>query len=150
MNELLGNSAVQLFGVCYLLLVLKMVALGGYTSVLRIRRRVYASPEDYKVQGVRAKAAGTTDADIERVRRAHRNDLETVLPFFGVGLFYALTASSMLGPQISFIGFTLARILHGPFYVLGMQPHRTIAFGVGWLLMLWMLLAAGVSLLTLP
>ena len=55
-----------------------------------------------------------------------------------------------VGPQISFIGFTLARILHGPFYVLGMQPHRTIAFGVGWLLMLWMVLAAFVSLLTLP
>ncbi|MEE8556911.1 MAG: hypothetical protein V3T14_03390, partial [Myxococcota bacterium] len=52
MDELLANSALRLFAICYLILVAKMIALGTYTSTLRIRRRVFATPEDYELQGV--------------------------------------------------------------------------------------------------
>lgn len=122
-----------------------MIAVGGYTSVLRLRRRVYATGEDYRMQGMEPETK--TDEEIERVRRAHQNDLENILPFFGVGLFYALSGPSMLAAQISFIGFTLARILHSLFYIRGLQPYRTLAFMGGWVLLIWMTVAGIVAYL---
>lgn len=144
MNELLNEPAVRLFAICYLVLVLKMMVVGSYTSVLRLRGRVYATPEDYTLQGL--DPSTSANPDIERARRAHRNDLENILPFFGVGLFYALSRPAMLGAEIALIGFTVARVLHSVFYLRAMQPARTIAFAIGGLLMLWMLLAATWSL----
>lgn len=121
--------AVRLFALVAVLLVVKMVAVANYTSYLRIRRRVYATPEDYTLQGLAPR--GTVDADIERVRRAHQNDLENVLPFLILGLLYALTDPSMFTARLYFIGFLIARVFHSVFYIAGLQPHRTIAFTLG-------------------
>ena len=133
MNDtLLANPALRLFAIVSLILVLKMAAVGVYTSTLRIGRKVFATPEDYALQGMQAKAV--SDPDIERIRRAHQNDLENILPFFVVGFFFALTHPPLLAAEIFFIGFALARILHSVFYIRSMQPHRTIAFTAGSLL----------------
>ena len=86
--------------------------------------------------------------NIERVRRAHRNDLENVLPFFGVGLLYLLTRPSLGAARVYFIGFLVARVLHSVFYVASLQPHRTIAFAVGGLLMLGMVVQGLAHFLT--
>ncbi len=140
MNALLAEPAMRLFAVTYLILVVKMIAMSGYTSFLRIRRGVYAAPEDYALQGLPPRAG--SDPDVERVRRAHRNDLENILPFFAVGLFYALTGPSLAAARVCFIGYALARVLHSIFYVLALQPHRTLAYGAGLFLTLAMLFSA--------
>jgi glutathione S-transferase len=142
---LFQNPALQLLGVVYLILVLKMVAVGSYTSVLRIRRGVYATSEDFQLQGLSPPAG--PDEDIERARRAHRNDLENILPFFGAALFYAFTHPSLFMARIYFVGFGTARVLHSIFYIFQKQPHRTIAFTIGLLLMLAMVFTTLVSLL---
>ncbi len=136
MSTLFISPVMRLFGVVYLLLVVKMVAVGFYTSSIRIRRKVYATPEDFEFQQLPPKER---DPDIERARRAHRNDLENILPFFGVGLLYAWTNPSMVAASIYFIGYAVARYLHTIFYLAAIQPHRTIAFTVALLLMLAML-----------
>lgn len=146
MSTLFASPALRLFGITYLILVLKMVAVGAYTSVLRIRGKVYATPEDYAFQGLRPQNG--PHEDIERVRRAHRNDLENILPYFGVGLLYALSNPSLAAAEVYFIGYTIARVLHSVFYIRSMQPHRTIAFGVALLLMLAMLVSTLVWLCT--
>jgi glutathione S-transferase len=143
MNELLTSPVFRLFGVVYLVLVLKMVVVGAYTSVLRITGKIYATPEDYKLQGLAPRS--TVNEDIERVRRAHRNDLENILPFFGVGLLYALTNPSLAVARVLLIGYAAARVLHSVFYIMAWQPHRTIAFGVALTLMLAMLFSAIVT-----
>ena len=145
MNDLMGNASFHLFAICYLVLVLKMMAVGSYTSYLRITRRVYATGEDYGMQGMAP--SEEIDGEIERVRRAHRNDLENILPFLGVGILYALSEPTMVGAQINLLGFTVARVLHSIFYIRGMQPHRTIAFSVGFVLMLWMTVTSLISFL---
>jgi prostaglandin-E synthase 1 len=136
-SAILLAPAVRLFTLVSLLLVLKMILVGSYTSVLRLRRNVFATGEDYAWRGARPPAV--PDEDIERVRRAHRNDLENILPFFTVGLLYALTNPSLRAAQTYFWGFLVARVLHSVFYIRGMQPHRSIAFGVGLLCILAML-----------
>jgi uncharacterized MAPEG superfamily protein len=140
MDEFLAAPATRLFAVVYLLLVVKMVVVGSYTSMLRIRRRVYATPEDYAAVGLAPRPA--RDEEIERTRRAHRNDLENILPFFGVGLLYVLARPSLGAARVLLLGFLLARVLHSFFYIRGLQPYRTIAFGAGSLLMLAMLVRA--------
>jgi uncharacterized MAPEG superfamily protein len=136
MEPLLAIPAVQLFAITAVLLVFKMMVVGSYTSILRIRRRVFATPEDYALRG--DMPAATADADIERVRRAHRNDLENILPFLTIGFFYALTRPSPLAARIYFFGFLAARVLHSIFYIRSQQPHRTIAFGIGQVLLVAM------------
>ena len=145
MDAVLSSPAVQLFGITYLILVLKMAAVGWYTSFLRIRDKAFATPEDYRLQGLTPKTQ--VHEDVERARRAHRNDLENILPYFGVGLLYALSHPSMTAARIYFIGFTAARVLHTVFYLASLQPYRTIAFGVAQILMFVMLLSTFATLM---
>jgi glutathione S-transferase len=145
MDALLHNPALRLFGITYLILVVKMVAVGWSTSFYRIRDKTFATPEDYRLQGLTPKTG--VHEDVERTRRAHRNDLENILPYFGVGLLYALTNPSLTAARIYFIGYTVARVLHSVFYLMEMQPHRTIAFGVAQVLMLVMLASTLITLL---
>lgn len=145
MNDLLAQPAVRLYAIVALLLVLKMALVGVYTSVLRIRRRVFATAEDYALQNL--PPVGVADEDVERVRRAHRNDLENVLPFLAVGLLYALTGPSLLAARIYFWGYLVARTLHSIFYIRALQPHRTIAFTVAALISAAMLVTTLVRLL---
>jgi uncharacterized MAPEG superfamily protein len=133
----LGDPIARLYIVVYALLVLKIALVGSYTSVLRIRRKVYATPEDYALQGLAART--TRDEDIERVRRAHQNDVENILPFFVVGFLYLATGPSYTAAAIYLIGYLAARTLHSIFYIAGLQPHRTIAFGIGGVLTLAMI-----------
>ena len=144
-SQLLASPAVRLWAVTALVLVVKMVAVGFVTSTLRIRRRVFATPEDYALQNMAP--IGVADEEVERARRAHRNDLENILPFLVVGFIYALTGPSQTAAAIYFIGFLVARTLHTIFYMRAAQPHRTVAFGAGMVLMLAMLVTTLVRLL---
>jgi glutathione S-transferase len=140
---LLAIPAVRLYTIVAVLLVIKVLVVGSYTSLLRLRRRVFATPEDYALQGMTPRAE--RDEDIERVRRAHLNDLENVLPFLAIGFLYALTGPSLLAARIYFIGFLVARTLHSIFYIRGAQPHRTIAFTLGMVLLVGMLVTTLLS-----
>ncbi len=135
MEWFLGSPALRMLGVAYAVLVLKMMAVGAYTSLLRIRSGVYATPEDFAFVGA---PPAPPREDIERARRAHRNDLENILPFFGIGLLYAFTNPSTTAAAIYYFGFAAARIAHSIAYLAQWQPHRTIAFAVGLALMLVM------------
>ena len=137
MHSLLAQPAMRSFAFWYLILVVKMLIVIVMTSLARIRSGTFATPEDYKFQGVE-KVATEPNPDVERARRALQNDLENILPFFGVGLIYALSEPSLLFARIYFGGFALARIAHTIAYVRGMQPHRTIAFAVGQILLVLM------------
>lgn len=72
------------------------------------------------------------DEDVERVRRAHLNDLENVLPFFVAGFLYVLTEPQVdLGLNLIRVA-AIARILHTIVYAIYpiRQPARTICFMV--------------------
>ena len=145
MPDGLADPVVRLFAVVYLLLVLKIAIVGGYTSILRLSRKVFATPEDYRLQGLAPRQ--TMDEDIERVRRAHQNDLENILPFFVVGFFFMLTHPSLTSARVYGIGYLVVRTLHSICYIRSMQPHRTIAFTAGSLLTLGMLVQTLVAVL---
>jgi uncharacterized MAPEG superfamily protein len=119
---------MRVFAACAAILVIKMLVTASITGVLRTVRRVYATPEDYRFFG--QEQVVTRDEQIERVRRAHQNDLENILPFLAVGFLYALSGPSYGVAWWLFVSFTIARLVHSAAYIAGLQPWRTVAFGV--------------------
>nr|CAD7587638.1 unnamed protein product [Timema genevievae] len=95
-----------------LILMLKMLCLYFLTVRQRFRKKVFISPEDlFFVRGGGGEVRNDDD-DVERVRRAHRNDLENIPLFLVAGLFYVLTDPS---PDVAlnlFRVYAVARILH--------------------------------------
>jgi glutathione S-transferase len=140
---LMAQPAVRVFAFWYLLLVVKMLMLIFRTSATRMRLSSFASPEDYAaITGAAPAAAAVPDERIERLRRALQNDLENILPFFGVGLIYALSGPSIGMARFLIGGFALSRIAYTIFYVRGLQPHRSIAFMLGMFFLVCMVLRA--------
>ena len=128
MTELIAQPAVRLFTICASILTLKMILTAAAVGTTRVIKGVFISPEDYAFAG---KTPVGPDAQIERLRRAHQNDLENILPFFAVAFLYALTGPSQALAWWLFTVFTVARILHTVCYAMGLQPWRTIAYEVG-------------------
>lgn len=121
--------ALATLGVVTCVLVLKMTAVGLATTAHRMRLRRFATPEDLAlVPG----ASIERHDDIERARRAHRNDLENIPPFLLVALFFALTRPTATATAVYFWGFTAARIAHSVFYLRSLQPFRTLSYTIGW------------------
>lgn len=80
------------------------------------------------------------DPHVERVRRAHLNDLENVIPFLLAGLFYILT-NPAAGLAIMLIRIAaVARIVHTIVYAVVVipQPARALAFFVAYGISIYM------------
>ncbi|MCP3985013.1 MAG: MAPEG family protein [bacterium] len=144
-EQLLSNPAIKAWALSCIVVALKTLVTGMVVSSIRIRKNVFASPEDYEMQKLEPQTA--TDEEVERARRAHLNDLEAGLPFVLVGFVYALTQPSTLGLWICFAGFPIGRILHLVLYMKGLMPHRTAAWAIGFVITLWMAVASALSIL---
>merc|ERR1711953_1539853 len=112
------NVDQELFGVFAFynaVVILKMLLMAFLTARQRFRTGSPVSSEDAGIVG----NAGPNE-DVERVRRAHLNDLENILPFFCLSILFMI--------------FAACRIVHTVVYVLALpQPSRSLAFfgGVG-------------------
>lgn len=140
MPELLSDANFRSLIQVDTLLVLWLMAMSNYTSAIRIRRKVYATPEDYAFN--RKQPSSSPDEAVERSRRLHQNHLENVVPFLVLSVLYAFTRPSHATLAWLFWGFFAARVLYTVFYIRAMQPYRTIAFAVGALLMFAMAVLA--------
>lgn len=85
-----------------------------------------------------------TDENVERVRRAHRNDLENILPYLMSSFLYVLTEPNFYLATILFRIATIARILHTVVYAIYpvRQPARAISYLIHMGINLFMMAAA--------
>jgi len=129
MPHMINDAAFRAYAIACSILVLKMSAAALMTAATRSRVKQFLNPEDARVLG----GAGVMQEhpDVMRMLRMHRDDLENILPFFTVGLIFVLMGASAFGAQVYFYTFTAARIVHTITYVAKMQPWRTVAFVVG-------------------
>ncbi|XP_057662321.1 microsomal glutathione S-transferase 1-like [Diorhabda carinulata] len=111
------------------ILALKMLAMSPFTGIKRILYKVFVNPEDGKSFDAEPK----TDERVERIRRAHLNDLENIPVFFICGLIYTLTNPSPIAAKALFITYTIARFGHTFVYTIYPlpQPSRVICFFTG-------------------
>lgn len=87
---------------------------------------MFANPEDLKSKTAKPKF---DDPDVERVRRAHRNDMENIYVFLSVGFFYVLTAPQAYLAINLFRAAAISRIVHTLVYAIyPMQPARALAW----------------------
>ncbi|XP_012062588.1 PREDICTED: microsomal glutathione S-transferase 1-like [Atta cephalotes] len=127
MSEI-NPEVLKVFGFWSSILVLKMLMMVLLTARQRLRKHVLASPED----GVLSKGKAVyNDPDVERVRRAHLNDLENVLPWFIITYFWLGTGPSPWLAKTLIQTFVLSRIGHTISYVIfQQQPLRAITFAI--------------------
>jgi glutathione S-transferase len=129
------SPAFRLYAIASTVLALHLLVLAFWTGTVRTLRKQYVNPEDVKLN--KGESAEADHPDVARAKRAHMNALENAVPFFVIGALYALGASRM-GALIYFGVFVAARLLHSVFYLRGIQPWRSMMFGIGLLDLLGM------------
>ncbi|CAG5121304.1 unnamed protein product [Candidula unifasciata] len=113
------------------LVLVKTVAMSSMTTVFRITRKVFATPEDAAVFGIKFSPT-SSDPMVDRVKKAHLNDLENVVPFALLGLLYVTTGPSLDTANLYFRIFTASRFIHTFAYLFAIpQPTRALAFYAG-------------------
>ncbi|XP_045460986.1 microsomal glutathione S-transferase 1-like [Harmonia axyridis] len=118
------------------ILVLKMLMMSALTGIKRMIFRIFINPEDSAV----FKAKITTNERVERVRRAHLNDLENIPLFFVAAFIFCLTGPSLAWATLLFKTFTYTRIVHTLVYAVYpvVQPTRMIVWTIGYLIIGYM------------
>nr|XP_029710940.1 microsomal glutathione S-transferase 1-like [Aedes albopictus] len=142
MSTLLDQVNPELFRIYAfwsVILVAKMLLMSLYTTVTRFRKMAFINPEDVKSISAKLKVI-FGDPDVERVRRAHRNDLENILPFFVVAFLYLLTNPDPRWATKLIRAVVVSRIVHSLVYGLMPvpQPARLLSFGVTMLVTFYM------------
>ncbi|XP_026727357.1 microsomal glutathione S-transferase 1-like [Trichoplusia ni] len=133
----LEDPAVQSYIVYSAVLGMKMFAVAFLTGKVRTTKKVFANEEDAKASKGKVKL---DDPDVERVRRAHLNDLENIPAFWVLGALYLTTGPSASLATTLFRLFTAGRIIYTIVYAVKPlpPPARGIAFGVPLLINMYM------------
>ena len=129
MLSLLDNHALKIYALAITTLGRHTLLLAGWTGTMRVLRKAWVTPEDSTFN-----KGANVEADhpyVQRVKRAHQNALENAIPFFVIGLMFALTMPTATAASAYFWVFVAARVLHSAFYLWGKQPFRTLMFVVG-------------------
>ncbi|SPP78749.1 blast:Microsomal glutathione S-transferase 1 [Drosophila guanche] len=135
---------------CYVfwstVLVAKMLLMSTLTAVQRFRYKIFPNEEDLFFKNTEVQF---NDPHVERVRRAHRNDMENILPYFIMALIYIGTNPDATVACNLFRVASVARLVHTLVYAVYPvpQPARVIAFASMQLITFYM--AAVVALRTL-
>ncbi|XP_050836907.1 prostaglandin E synthase isoform X2 [Serinus canaria] len=91
--------------------------------------QAFANPEDALRNG--GLQFCREDPDVERCRRAHRNDMENIFPFLFLGAIYSLLDPSPTVARIHFLIFCVGRIVHTIAYLLQLRaPTRSVAYSL--------------------
>ncbi|XP_968617.1 microsomal glutathione S-transferase 1 [Tribolium castaneum] len=127
------------------ILVVKMMIMSPMTGMMRFRYKAFANPED----GASLKVKPRTDDNVERVRRAHLNDLENISLFFVIGFIYVLTNPAVAWATLLFRIYTAARFMHTLVYAIFVvpQPARALAWVTGFVITGYMALTSIVHFL---
>lgn len=131
MSSLPGNVLLAVFAVVCALLVLKAQVLGVATAATRGRLKKFINQEDAIWLG--GEHVNPDDERVQRFFRAHRNDLENLLPFFVGGTTYLLSGASTTVGAAYFGVFLIARYVHTFAYLKQKARLRRDAFTLGWL-----------------
>ncbi|XP_069484483.1 microsomal glutathione S-transferase 1 [Ambystoma mexicanum] len=134
LTQLIDSEVFLAYSTYAAIVLLKMMLMSPCTAYFRITRKAFANPEDAGVhgKGEQAKKYVRTDQDVERVRRCHLNDLENIVPFFGIGLLYALSGPDLYTALLHFRIFVGSRVFHSISYLVPLpQPCRALSFFVG-------------------
>ncbi|HSR56686.1 MAG TPA: MAPEG family protein [Candidatus Binataceae bacterium] len=122
---------LRIYALTTIVLALKMSANSLVQAFARIPNKAFVNPEDARMFGGGAAPLAEELPMVKRAANAWRNDLENIPIFLFLAFIYAIVGLPTNAFIIYCALFTLARILHTIFYLRAMQPGRTIAYFVG-------------------
>jgi len=129
---------LRMYALTAIVLALKMAAISIVQGQARTSSKTFTNPEDAKTFG--GQLATAEAPMVERASKAWRNDLENIPIFMIIAWAYVAAALGAVAFSIYCIVFMVARIFHTIFYLEALQPWRTIAYTVGALTMLAMMI----------
>ncbi|CAK8688995.1 unnamed protein product [Clavelina lepadiformis] len=111
--------------------------MSAITAFYRVTTKTFINEEDVSAFGSSTQAKGKPSTahhpNIERVRRAHLNDIENVFAFVLIGILYLLTNPSVDTATLHFKVFAGARFGHTIAYLIPIpQPSRFLLCATGW------------------
>ena len=127
-------TLLKMYAITAIVLSLKMAAISIVQGRGRVVTGVFVNPED--ARAFAGKESPTEAPAVERASRAWRNDLENIPIFLILAWIYVAAGLSSMAFVIYGLIFMAARIVHTICYLNAIQPIRTIAFTVGALAML--------------
>jgi glutathione S-transferase len=133
-----GLMLLQMYAITAIILALKMAAISIVQGRARTKAGVFTNPEDAKAFG--GQQASAEVPMVERANRAWRNDLENIPIFLILAWIYVSAGLAPLAFVIYCVVFMIARVIHTTCYLNAIQPWRTIAFTIGSLAMLAMII----------
>lgn len=110
---------------------LNLLVLWNLSGGTRGGTKTTPNPEDARTV---VRGATVVDADppeVARVLRAQRNSFDNTIPFLLMASVFAALGPDKLEAQIIFGVFTGARLFYSVAYLKGLQPWRTISYGIG-------------------
>jgi uncharacterized MAPEG superfamily protein len=131
-------AMLRVYAITAIILTLKMAAISVVQGRGRVSAGIFVNPEDARTFG--ARQAPEEAEVVQRAARAWRNDLENIPIFLILAWIYVAAGLSTAAFVIYCVVFGLARIAHTICYLNSIQPWRTVAFTVGALTMLAMII----------
>lgn len=123
------TAPLAIYLICIAALALNLFFATFLTVMRRSKAKAFTNPEDAKA--FKGEQTDKDESGVERAKAVHRNALESFVPFAILGLLYVMSGGSETGAMAYFITFTVARWLHSFFYLAAIQPYRVLAFVVG-------------------
>ncbi|XP_064616538.1 microsomal glutathione S-transferase 1-like [Liolophura sinensis] len=133
-SDLFNDKLFRQLAFYTVVVFVKMTVVQMATTFYRLTKHIYANEEDVKgfVGDKKDVAVVTNDVDVERVRRCHQNDLENVIPFIILGIFYVCSGPNPFLAAMLFRVFAASRIFYTVAYLAPLpQPSRTLMFMIG-------------------
>ncbi len=122
-------ALLRMYAITAIVLALKMSAIAFVQGRARTGAGVFLNPEDAATFG--GKAAPEEPEIVQRAARAWRNDLENIPIFLILAWIYVAAGLSVGAFVIYCLVFMAARIAHTICYINSIQPWRTVAFTIG-------------------
>ena len=122
-------TLLRMYAITAIVLALKMSAISVAQGRARVAAGVFVNPEDAKL--FRATQAPEEAPAVQRAARAWLNDLENIPIFLILGWIYVAAGLSATAFVVYCVVFVVARIGHTVCYLNAIQPLRTIAYTVG-------------------
>lgn len=129
-STLLADPAIRTYAITSTILGAHLLLIALWTGTVRVMRKEWVNKEDAEFN--KARLTEVEHPDVARVKRAHVNAIENLIPFAIIaGLYVFMTAPSATAAAIYLWTFTAMRLLHTVFYLAQKQPFRTITFAIG-------------------
>lgn len=122
-------EALRIYSLFSIVLGLSVFALGGITGVTRTRTRSPVIADDEAL--LRGTVKEVLPLELQRALNCHRNALENIPPFLLMALPFVLTGPTVTQVTLYMGIYTAVRLLYIVAYLRGLQPWRTIFFGIG-------------------